>query len=73
MTSLITDMFSSFGTAIEGLTGGIKDAFLNIIYLDPSSATPVVSPLAQFIFIMGGLSIAIGLVYGAVRLIRSKV
>lgn len=71
MTSLITELFSAFTSTITGLAGGIKDAFMNILYVDPSASTLVISDLAKFGFIMLGFSLAIGLVYGAIRLIRN--
>ncbi len=70
MTDIIKNIFSGFSETIKGLAGGIKDAFLNILYVDPSASEKVLSDVAQFGFLFLGLSMAIGLVYGAVRLIR---
>lgn len=70
MSELITTLFSSFTTAITNMGTAIKDAFLNILYVDPSASQPVVSELAKFGFLTAGVAMAIGLVYGAVRLIR---
>lgn len=70
MSDLFSELFSAFGDTISGLANGIKDAFLNIIYVDPDATTRQISDLAKFGFLMLGLSMAIGLVYGAFRLIR---
>ena len=70
MTDIIKNIFSGFSETIKGLAGGIKDAFLNILYVDPSASEKVLSDVAQFGFLFLGLSMAIGLVYVAVRLIR---
>lgn len=70
MGELFSELFSAFSDTISGLANGIKDAFLNIIFVDPDAATRQVSDLAKFGFLMLGLSMAIGLVYGAFQLIR---
>lgn len=70
MSELITTLFSAFTTTLTSMASGIKDSFLNILYVDPSAASPVISEFAKFGFLMVGLSMAVGLVYGAVRLIR---
>ena len=72
MTDLIKDLFSGFTDGIEGLTGGIKEAFMNLLYVDPTASTPVLSPVIQFAFIFGGLSLAIGLVWKIFGMIRGK-
>ncbi len=70
MSELITTLFSSFTEAMKGMGDGIKNAFLNILYVDPSATQPVISEFAKFGFLTAGLAMAIGLIYGAVRLIR---
>lgn len=70
MGTLIKEIFTGFSEAIKGLASGIKDAFMQILYVDPAAETLVVSEFAKFGFVMLGLSLAIGLVWGAVRLIR---
>lgn len=70
MSDLITTLFSSFTEAIKGMGDGIKNAFLNILYVNPSAEQLVVSDFAKFVFMTLGLGMAIGLIYGAVRLIR---
>jgi hypothetical protein len=70
MSELLSEIWTSFTTTIGGLANGIKEAFLNIIYVDPDATTRVVSDVAKFGFVMLGLSMAIGLVYGAFKMIR---
>lgn len=70
MSELITTLFSSFTEAMKGMGSGIKDAFLNVLYVNPTAETLVVSDFAKFMFLTAGLAMAIGLIYGAVRLIR---
>lgn len=70
MSELITTLFSSFTEAMKGMGNGIKDAFLNVLYVNPTAETLVVSDFAKFMFLTAGLAMAIGLIYGAVRLIR---
>lgn len=72
MSELITTLFSSFTEAIKGMGSGLKDAFMNVIYVDPSATNPVISDLAKFGFLTAGLAMAVGLVYGAIRLIRNR-
>ena len=70
MSDLITTLFSSFTEAIKGMGNGIKEAFMNVLYANPTAETLVVSDFAKFMFLTAGLALAIGLIYGAVRLIR---
>lgn len=70
MGELITTMFSGFTTTITGLSTGIKDMFMNLLYEDPTATTLVLSDFAKFGFIMAGLSMALGLGYFVIRKIR---
>ena len=78
MGEIVKNIFSSFTDVISGLAGGIQSAFSHILWkgvTDAQGATTYVaenglSDVAQFGFIFLGVSLAIGLVYGAVRLIR---
>ena len=75
-----TELVKDVGTMLEGEdavkegiideVGGIKDAFLQIIYEDPTASERTLSALAEFGFVMLGISLALGLVHMAVRLIR---
>lgn len=70
MGELIEVMFDNFNTTITGLAAGIKDMFLNILYVDPQAEVLVISDFAKFGFIMMGLSLALGLGYFIIRKIR---
>lgn len=70
MTQVVTNIFSGFSETISGLAGGFKEGFTNLFYVDPSATELVVSDLAQFGFIMLGVGMAIGIVYGLLRLIK---
>ena len=70
MGELITSMFSSFSDVISGLAGGVKDMFMEMLYVDPLAETLVLSDFAKFGFVMAGLSLALGLGYFIIRKIR---
>ena len=67
---LITEMFTSFRGAIDGLTNGIKGMFNNILWIDGTSQSGL-SHFAKFGFVMAGLSLALGLGYFIIRKIRA--
>lgn len=70
MTELIQTMFSGFTDTISGLATGVKDMFMNILYVDPSASELVLSDFAKFGFLMAGLSMALGLGYFIIRKVR---
>lgn len=70
MGELINQIFTGFSDAIKGISNGLKDAFLNIIYVDPSASEKVVSDFAKFAFVMFGLSLAFTIVFLIVRKIK---
>ncbi len=72
MSELITVLFENFSTTITGLAGGLKEAFVNLIYVDPSAAQPAFSPLVIFGFTMAGLTLAAGILYKIFGVIRSR-
>ncbi|MBQ8433020.1 MAG: hypothetical protein IJX28_09075 [Clostridia bacterium] len=72
MTKLIEEIFSSFSTVIKGLAGGIKDAFGNLIYVDPAATDPTFSPVVLFLFTMLGLGLATGILYKIFGLIKRR-
>ena len=71
MTKLIESIFSSFSVVIKGLASGLKDAFGNIIYVDPAAATPEFSPLILFLFTLAGLGLATGILYKIFGLVQA--
>lgn len=78
MGEIVKSIFTSFTDVITSLAGGIQSAFSHILWkgvADSQGAMTYVSAnglsdIAQFGFIFLGVSLAIGLVYGAVRLIK---
>lgn len=71
MSELISEIFTSFTTVIQGLAGGLKTAFGQLIYVDPSASSPVFSPLILFLFTMAGLGLASGILYKIFGLIQA--
>lgn len=71
MTELITLIFSTFTTVIKGLASGLKEAFSQLLYVDPSASDPVFSPMVLFIFTLAGLGLATGILYKMFGLIKS--
>lgn len=72
MSDIVSKIFSGFTDTITNLAGGIKTAFLNILYEDPTASAKVLSSVAEFGLVFMGISLAIGLVYGAIRLVRGR-
>ena len=72
MTDIVSKIFTGFTTTITNLASGIKTAFMNILYENPDAETKVLSSLAEFGLVFLGISIAIGLVYGAIRMVRNR-
>lgn len=74
---MIGDLISEITSGLTGMGNSVitflKEAFLNIIYVDPTASTRVVSDFAKFGFGLIGLSLALGLTYFIVNLIRRKI
>ena len=70
MVEIISTMFSGFSDTISGLATGVKDMFMNFLYVDPTAEVLVLSDFAKFGFVMAGLSMALGLGYFIIRKIR---
>ena len=70
MAELINQIFTGFTDAIKGIASGLKNAFEQIIYVDPSATEKVLSDFAIFSFVMMGLSLAFSVVFLIVRKIR---
>ena len=71
-SNLVTEMFSSFKTVITELSGGLKDAFVNLVYVDPAVENPEFSPVILFVFTMAGIGIATGILYKIFGMVRSR-
>lgn len=72
MSELITAIFATFTIVIQGLAGGLKNAFSQLLYVDPTASDPVFSPMVLFIFTMAGLGLAAGILYKMFGLIQSR-
>lgn len=71
MSELITAIFSTFTTVIQGLASGLKTAFSQLLYVDPTASDPTFSPMVLFIFTLAGLGLATGILYKMFGLIKS--
>lgn len=71
MSELITAIFSTFTTVIQGLASGLKTAFSQLLYVDPTASDLTFSPLVLFIFTMAGLGLAAGILYKMFGLIKA--
>ena len=71
-SNLVTEMFSTFKTVITGTSGGIKDAFVNLVYVDPAVDNPEFSPIILFVFTMAGVGLAVGILYKIFSLIKRR-
>lgn len=63
MADVISSLFSGMTSTIAAITGALKEAFVNLLYIDPAAATLEISPLATFIFVLVGVSLAVSIVY----------
>ena len=72
MSELVKEIFSSFSEVIKGLSGGIKDAFSNLIYVDAAATDPQFSPVVLFVFTMAGVGLATGILYKIFGMIRAR-
>ena len=70
MGDIAQKIFTGFSQTITNLASGIKDAFLNILYENPEADTKVLSSVAEFGLVSLGISMAIGLVYTAIRMVK---
>lgn len=73
MGEMVKKIFTSFTDVITNLSSGLKSAFTNIIYEDPAAAEKVLSAPVEFVLIFAGVSLAVGLVFGAFKLIKARV
>lgn len=78
MGEIVKSIFSSFTSVITSMASGIQNAFSSILWKGVADGEGLVtyvsanglSDVAQFGFIFLGVSLAIGVIYGAVRLIK---
>lgn len=72
MVQLVEQIFESFTTVITGLANGMSEAFGYLIYkvgMD-GQLTNEFNPLVLFIFMVAGISLAVGILWKIFGLIR---
>ena len=67
---IVETIFDGFGAAIGGLAGGLKMSFNRIVYANGVGGA--FSPLVIFIFVMGGLGLATGILYKIFGMVRRR-
>lgn len=72
MGALITQMFESMTSAVQGFGKAMKEGLLTLIYVDPTATERVVSDLGIFMFSMIGISLGIGLIFSIFKLIKYR-
>lgn len=72
MGDIVSKIFTGFTDTITNLASGVKSAFVNILYENPEAEIKVLSSVAEFGLVFLGISMAIGLVYGAIRLVKGR-
>lgn len=72
MGSMISEIFESFTTVIPALAKGIKDGFMELLYVDPEASTLVISDPVKFLLIFGGIGLAMGVFWKVFGLIRGR-
>ena len=72
MGDIVSKIFTGFTDTITNLASGVKNAFVNILYENPEAEAKVLSSVAEFGLVFLGISMAIGLVYGAIRLVKGR-
>lgn len=72
MSDILTSLFEGFTTTITSFATGLKDGFMNLLYVDPEASTKVVSDPVKFLLIFGGVGIAMGLFWKVLGLIRRR-
>ena len=72
MGDMVSTIFTSFNDVITNLAGGIKNAFVQILYQDPDAAEKVISDPVKFALIFAGVALASGMVMGAFKWIRNR-
>ena len=70
MDSIVTKFTSGFTGMIQPLATGIKTGFSNLLYVYPAAEVKVLSDVAEFGLVLGGIGLAVGFVMGVFHLIR---
>lgn len=70
MGEIVNTVFDSLGGVIEKMVDAMRTAFSHLIWEDPDATEKVLSDFAQFGLVFLGISIAVGIVYTIVRMVR---
>lgn len=70
MGDIVSTIFGSVNEVIDGFVEGIRTAFTNLIWEDPDATEKVLSDFAQFGLVFLGISIAVGIAYTIIRMVR---
>ena len=74
---MIQQLISAFIAGITALAtdipNALKNGFTNLIFEDPTAASPTLSNFATFGLVFAGIALGAGLVYLVVNMIRRKV
>ena len=70
MNEIVTSFTSGFTGMIQPLAEGIKSGFTALIYQDPAAEVKALSDVAQVGLVVGGIALAVGLVFGVFKMIR---
>ena len=72
MADIVSKLFLGFKDTITNLGEGCKSALTTFIF-DNVDGTMVLSDSVQFLLVVAGISLAISVTLGCIRLIRNKI
>lgn len=72
ITSLLEALVAGITGIVTPMIEAIKTGFEEIVYVDPSATTKVVSTIGYFLFAMLGVSIGVGLVWLVISLFKRR-
>ena len=71
MIQLVETIFETFTTVMQGLSGGLSEAFSRLIYVYKDGvATATFNPLVLFIFTVAGISLAATILWRMFSMIK---
>lgn len=72
MGEIVTSLFQGFTNTITQLASGCKQAFTEFFFNTAEGGTTTLSEPAQFFLVMMGITLAISVTLGCIRLIRGR-
>ena len=70
MNEIVQHITDGFTGMIQPLAEGIKTGFTYLLYQDPTAEVKALSDVAQVGLVVGGIALAVGLVFGVFKMIR---